>query len=515
MLQKLNERIQGLVAWIVIVLVAITFTLFGLDYYMQSRRDSSAQVDVNGQPITKQAFELHYRRTRQSQQSSQMSVVSEQQLKQQLLNEMIVNTVSIQAARKQGFEVSSAQADAAIVSIPQFQEDGHFSNDRYAQALNGAFFTPESFQKEVRQGMLLNQQRFALIGTAFSLPEDVNQFVKLYLQTRNYDYLKIPAMTFLKNITVTSDDVTHYYQQHHKTFLAPEKVSIDYIKLSLSEIKKGIHVTEADVRRYYEENKLTMTKPFVEVKKDIEEQLLAELAQAKYTQQLEKLSDISYQSPDTLQPVSDGLQLPIKQSLLFTRHGGDDAVLKNKQVVKAAFSHDVLELGNNSEPIQLDSDSVIVLRVNKHVAAAEKTLIEVKDLIEKQLENKKAEAEAMQIGKELLHAKNDLTLEQTLIRRNNLSWKKVTQAKRDSDAEHAVMTDLAFNLPKVGERAGRSLIDGDYVVVALKNIQDGSLDLLDKEQISSITQQIESNFGVMDYELYVSGLMAHANIVNH
>ena len=35
MLQKLNERIQGLVAWIIIILVAITFTLFGVDYYLQ------------------------------------------------------------------------------------------------------------------------------------------------------------------------------------------------------------------------------------------------------------------------------------------------------------------------------------------------------------------------------------------------------------------------------------------------------------------------------------------------
>lgn len=30
MLQKLNERIQGAVAWIIVSLVTLTFTLFGL-----------------------------------------------------------------------------------------------------------------------------------------------------------------------------------------------------------------------------------------------------------------------------------------------------------------------------------------------------------------------------------------------------------------------------------------------------------------------------------------------------
>jgi peptidyl-prolyl cis-trans isomerase D len=63
-------------------------------------------------------------------------------------------------SRSHGFEVSPAQANSAILSIPQFQQDGHFSKDKYQQALTGALFTPETFQKEVRQGMLLNQQRF-------------------------------------------------------------------------------------------------------------------------------------------------------------------------------------------------------------------------------------------------------------------------------------------------------------------------------------------------------------------
>ena len=44
MLQKLNERIQGVVAWLVIILIAITFTLFGVDYYLQSHQTSNAKV---------------------------------------------------------------------------------------------------------------------------------------------------------------------------------------------------------------------------------------------------------------------------------------------------------------------------------------------------------------------------------------------------------------------------------------------------------------------------------------
>ncbi len=515
MLQKLNERIQGLVAWIVITLVAITFTLFGVDYYLQSHHSSSAQVDVNGQPISKESFELSYRRTRQSRDLSQMTAASENQLKQQLLNEMIVNSVSVQAARSNGFEVNASQADAAIVNIPQFQEDGHFSSDRYTQALSGAFFTPESFQKEVRQGMLLNQQRFALIGTSFALPGDISKFVKLYMQTRDYDYVKIPALKYLKQSNVSEQDITKYYQQNKNSFLAPEEISVSYIRLSMQDIKKSIHLSDADIKRFYEENKASTTNPYADAKTAIREQLLAERAQTKYAEILEKLSDLSYQTPDSLTPVAESLKLKIEESGLFSRHGADNPDLKNKLITQAAFSHDVLELGNNSDPIQIDNDTVVVLRVNKHIPAAEKTLVAVKPLIIEKLARKQAEAEAMQFGKQLLADKVTAAPQQSkLISKDGLKWQGVKKAGRDAaDGVPTAVNELAFDLARVGEKSGLGLLDGDYVVVSLKAINDGKLDLLDKEQINSITQQIEASYGVMDYELYINSLMSKAVVV--
>lgn len=515
MLQRLNERIQGFVAWIVIILVAITFTLFGIDYYMQSHQDSSVQVEVNGVPITKQAYELNYRRTRQSRQASQLTAANENQLKQQILNEMILNSVSTQSARVNGFEVSSTQANAAIVNIPQFQEDGHFSNDRYAQALNGAFFTAESFQNEVRQGMLLNQQRFALIGTSFAMPADIERFVKLYMQTRDYTYLQIPALRFFDKKSIAEGDITNYYQQHSKSFVEPEKVSIEYLRLSMQDIKNSIKISDATIKRYYDENKVSIEKPFSVVKPEIKAQLLADKAQRIYAKKLEQLSDLSYQTPDTLAPVAKALKLSVEQSEDFSRHGGEKGLITNKPIVRAAFSHDVLELGNNSEPIQVDADTVVVLRVNKHVPASERMLVDVKYLIAEKLARKKAQAEAMQMGKLMLDSEQTALQVDELVKQNKLQWKDIKNASRDVDNVSPVINELAFNLPRVGEKAGQSLVDGDYVIVSLNAINNGNLATLDKEQVSSITQQIEANYGVMDYELYINGLMSHAKIVRN
>jgi peptidyl-prolyl cis-trans isomerase D len=49
-------------------------------------------------------------------------------------------------------------------------------------------------------------------------------------------------------------------------------------------------------------------------------------------------------------------------------------------------------------------------------------------------------------------------------------------------------------------------------VVELKQVHPGDINLLDPEQVSSITQQIEANYGMMDYDLYIHHLMSQAKI---
>jgi peptidyl-prolyl cis-trans isomerase D len=619
MLQKLNERIQGVVAWVVIILIAITFALFGIDYYIQTHQANNAVVDVNGEPITKEAFELSFRRARQFSEPAQTTVAGEKQLKKQVIDEMIANMVSVQAAKTNGFGVSIEQADAAILNIPQFQEDGHFSEGRYQQALSGAFFTPESFQKEVRQGMLLNQQRFAFIGTAFALPNEIQRFVKLYMQTRDYDYLTIAALPFVKAITLSDAEINKYYLDHPNEFYTPEKASIDYIRLSMKDIKNRLSPSDEQIQRYYDENESNYTTPaqwqvahilfafpenasneeqvqvkakaeqvykdlqrdpklfadkvklsddkisirnqgvlpwvvagqseldralvnittpeeisqpvktqhgyeifkliaykpsskksFDEVKEDIKEQVAAELAQNEYSQALEQLSDLSYQTPDSLNPVADALKLQVQETQPFSRQGGNIPLAKNKDILNATFSHDVLELGNNSEPIQVDNDSVVVLRVNKHIPTQKKTLDEVKTTIRQKLALEKAAAQAQDLGNALLKANPEQ--QQKILKEHNLSWTLVTKAPRETELAPETVNELAFDLARAGATAGDKMDNGDFVVVQLKKINDGALESLDKEQLASITQQIEASYGVMDYDLFVNSQMAKAKI---
>jgi len=109
--------------------------------------------------------------------------------------------------------------------------------------------------------MLLNQQRFAFIGSSFALPDEIERFVKLYMQNRDYDYVTISAARFEKDAQVSPEVMATYYKQHQKEFMAPEQVSLDYVLLSMDDIKKHIKISDDDVKRFYNENQNNYLTP--------------------------------------------------------------------------------------------------------------------------------------------------------------------------------------------------------------------------------------------------------------
>jgi peptidyl-prolyl cis-trans isomerase D len=613
MLQKLNERIQGVVAWVVVSIIALTFALFGVDSYIQARHTSLVEAEVNGKPISKQALDIRYRRVRHEQDMSGKTTGTERQLKQQILDSMIASKININAAQQYGFGLDQEQVNASIFQIPQLQKDGQFSPERYEQILSGALFTPQTFQKEIYQGMLLNQQHFAFLGTAFALPNEIEKFVKLYGQTRDYRYLQIPTHAFLKGLNVSGDEVKAYYASHANDFLAPEQVSLEFVTLSMAAVRAKLAPTAAELKIYYDNNQASYMTPakwqvrhilfeipegvsddelqaiktrtdtsyhqlksapdtfkaqskllpwivagespldadliqlttvgqllpplkteagyelfqlqayepaqvkaFEAIQTTVREHWLAERAQADYARLLEELSDQSYQMPDSLTPVAEALKLPIQKTALFSHEGGKDLLTSSPRVLKASFSHDVLVLGNNSAPIQLNDDSVVVVRVRKHIAKREKTISEVQSQIKEALIHDKAEARAEALGQTLQSNKQGAFMDEALLLKQHLTWKSATQATRDSSLAPAEINDLAFTLPRAGSRAGQALSNhAGYVVVELNEISNGTLSMLDSEQMQSISQQLAANYGTVDYDLYTSNLLEQAKIVRH
>ena len=96
--------------------------------------------------------------------------------------------------------------------------------------------------------------------------------------------------------------------------------------------------------------------------------LKAQQVEQRFVEVSKALEDSAFEASDLAQPAQEqGLQ--VKTSAAFGREGGA-GLTANRQVIQAAFSQEVLEDGGNSGAIELDPDTVVVLRVKEHLKPA-------------------------------------------------------------------------------------------------------------------------------------------------
>ena len=115
---------------------------------------------------------------------------------------------------------------------------------------------------------------------------------------------------------------------------------------------------------------------FDAVKDKVKETYVHQHAEEKFAELRDQLADMTYEHPDSLQLASKTLNLPIITSELFTKEKAGKDISQYKKVRDTAFSNDVLNLQNNSDVIQLNPETVIVLRVKSHIAS---TLLPLKE----------------------------------------------------------------------------------------------------------------------------------------
>lgn len=135
-----------------------------------------------------------------------------------------------------------------------------------------------------------------------------------------------------------------------------------------------------------------VTTPYSEIESTIKRELQTQKAERIFYEQQAKLENLTYEHQDSLEPAADALSVPIQTSPYFSRAGGAQ-IFRNPEVIKEAFSSEVLEDDLNSQPVKLSDDHLIVLRLSDHKPAMQKPFAEVKSAVEAKVKQDKATTE--------------------------------------------------------------------------------------------------------------------------
>lgn len=247
--------------------------------------------------------------------------------------------------------------------------------------------------------------------------------------------------------------------------------------------------------------------PLEEMRASLLQDVRANKVEQQFVELVDDLESAAYEAADLQQPAHE-LDLEVKQSPAFGRDGGE-GIFANRQVIEAAFSEEVLEEGSNSHALELDADTVVVLRVREHLLPEQIPLSEVRDDIANLLRMDKAAEQTRVQGEELLTALRDGKAEAAT------GWEPVEAATRMQDGIDPQLLQHVFRMPRPEEGQfsydGLSLSDGSFVVLRLSGVSIPE-DAVSPEQLKELRDILASRQGQSDFAAFNRQLEQDAKI---
>ena len=378
MLEQIRERTKGWVAVCLFSVLALALVGFGLQYYMHGGASDAVAV-VGGHAISKAELERAIRQKNQPRSP---------ELKKQVLINLIQRQAWLSKLLDNDFSFSRQAINKELIKVPQFQREGVFSRPLLNRYLQMSQQTPLGFMRTLQNDQMIQQFNRGVIRSGFVLDYEREIAYRLSNQTRSAVYVTVPVEKALEGWHLDHKKVESYYQANQLSFAMPAKVKLAYVVLAPKNMKAQVVVTDQQIEQYYQEHYGSMAAKGAipaKLKVQIKTALRQNERQKKWSVALAQLSNISFTHPDQLQTVATALGLQVKKTLWMAQAGPRPGIFKNNQLWASAWSSDVLDSRNNSQPITLNDGSVAVVRVLAYQAKKIPPMTDVLPRIKKAL----------------------------------------------------------------------------------------------------------------------------------
>lgn len=258
MLKMLRGKKSQLLLQIVLVLITIGFSFFGVEQYFVARTNT-AVATVDGTEISQDVFRERFGQYRQMMaqrmgQGVDLSILDKPEVKARFLDQLIEEQALLAANDKLGIVVPASSVREEIAKIPAFQNEGQFDAEQYKLALASIGKSPLAFEDEVRRSLASRQLPMQLAASVIVTDADVDNYLRLRDERRDFRFARIdkPAAT---DTEVKQDEIDAYYKAHQSDFMVPEQVSIEYVELDAGKIPFDETPDDSVLKDRYEKEK--------------------------------------------------------------------------------------------------------------------------------------------------------------------------------------------------------------------------------------------------------------------
>ncbi|NKI34235.1 hypothetical protein HFP89_03525 [Wenzhouxiangella sp. XN79A] len=256
MLQAIRDRVTGVVAFIILGLLAVPFLFFGVDSYI---RDVPQDViaEVGDQTITITEFQTEFARYR-AQLRDQLGEnyndieVNRPERRREYLEQMIDQRLLAGYAQELGLTISPATLLEVIRGVPAFQINGRFDPEIYRQRLQASGQSIQRFEQELRRDLLLQELPAAVSASSFVSDAAVDDWLRIQQQAREVALLDIDSASYRDPDAVTEEAIATYYEENSDQFMRPEEIAVEYIELETPAMVADEELDEDELRDRYE-----------------------------------------------------------------------------------------------------------------------------------------------------------------------------------------------------------------------------------------------------------------------
>ncbi|QLL11320.1 SurA N-terminal domain-containing protein [Pseudomonas chlororaphis] len=251
---------------------------------------------------------------------------------------------------------------------------------------------------------------------------------------------------------------------------------------------------------------------FASLKDKLTRELKTQQVEQRFVEATKQLEDSSFEASDLAQPAQE-LKLTVHTSAPFGREGGE-GIAANRAVIQAAFSPEVLDEGANSTAIELDPETVVVLRAKEHRKPEQLPLESVASSIRTQLAKEHASAAAkakadaliasLREGKTALKAPVD-----------GQNWKVSEAVTRNQEGVEPIVLQALFRMAKPAAKdkptfSSVTLPNGSLVVLQLNGVNEAAAPT--DEEKAQYRRFLASRMGQQDFAAYRKQLENQADI---
>ncbi len=461
-------------SWIIKFLLAaiiVVFIPWGVQQYTSGR--SSRVAEVNGSIITLDDYRSTYTNLVEQVRQSFGNNVNDELIQtlglpKRALDQLIDRALMLQAAEKLSIQVSDDELAQSIGSIGAFQTAGVFDNQRYLNMLSRTQLTPEAFEVQQREAMVINKLQGFISGNIKVSYTEAQQWYKWNNTEVDLDYVLIEPQQ-IKNIKPTAEEIQSHFEANKEKYKTDPELKIRYLYLNPQNYLDKLKILEEDIADYYESNLDKFRTPQTVQARHI-------LMRVDQNATPEQVKDARQRIEDALKLARDGqdfAELAAEYSEGPTKSkGGDLGTFRRQDMVKPfsdkAFS---MQAGEISEPVRTDFGWHII-KVEKVNPATVQSLDEARTEIEDKLKADRSrnlaydEAEAVFDatfeGQQFI----DIAKERGL---KMINTDFFTQKKGPAGTQNArQLAEAAFKLPLNEVSEIQDLGNGYYLIEALE-----------------------------------------------